>query len=830
VTAELEDVRPPVGEEAAEWEAVPRPAPTNAELRVLADNARYAEAVSLLEGVDLARLDPEGRYLAGVCLGSAGRADVAIDLLKSAADAGFMPFWCAFHLGLFEIKRGNAAPAAYYLAMAQILNPERQDLYQLLEQVAPGINPAPMRAAQAGLKARPRRKPPRARQLEHLINSMKYAEAAALLEGVDLSADLPPDFLYIAAVCVGAGDGARLATDLLKRAAEGGYPRFWCALNLGLFEEKLGRPATAAYYYSAALLANPERTDIWGLLARVAPDAELALLRDAQTGTRSEAAARHACCRGVEQAKAGSPAAAACSFAAALALDPLCGEARLRLPQLARGISLDVLADPDMDRLAAELCEKLTAPAAGEPDLERKIAWAEAVYKIYSNNDHPSGRTLIPALEEIFHRALAARALDLDPFCTFLEMFYFLYCWFVPDWGDMREIGDHVMKPAAAAIRDGTVRGVPAIVPRPLSEEPRRLGYLNNCLLPRNPVGRGVGDLLVALSRHLPGTYEIVIYAWEHHDEAFAATLVEEGIAVRRFAERSMTARAAAVAEAVAADRIDILISDLNGPLPTVLFERRIAPVQIFFQTGLPYWPLTHLDGVFRVEFYDPALDGFAREICFDLGLGAWQQSGYDYAPPVTPAQVVAERARYGLPATAKLAGIYGRLVKVKPYYLEMLTELLARHPDLVVVLGGTGQVKWIHDFIADRGLAGRLVLANHYVDGHVWGHMLDFFLDTSVDVTVAGREIMVKGKPIVCMRTPTLEHERVPMLMADTPAVYVEIASRLIEDGDFYKAACAATREFVAAQPGEREYALAVHDAVSTVVRRVRSRAHGPS
>jgi hypothetical protein len=661
--------------------------------------------------------------------------------------------------------------------------------------------------------------------LEALVNSGRSREALALLDGVDLAADLSPDFLYMAAVCLGSGDAKAAAIDLLKRAVEGRFPRFWCAYHLGIFEEQLGNITDAAYYYTVSLILEPTRTDLRELLVRVAPDADLALLDEAEAAIRSGDSAQRAFRRGMEKRETGSPGAAVSCFAIALAMNHEHEEARSRLLEIAPGVCLDLLSDIDMDRVADELREKLTAPPSDEFDLQRKIAWAEAVYSIYSNNDHPSGRTLIPALEQIFNRALAAQALDIDSFCVFFNMFYFLYCWFVPDWGDMRDIADNVMRPAAGALRDGTIRGVPSIVPRPLGRGKLRVGYLAYCVLPSNSVGRGVGDLLVGLSRYLPGAYELTLYAWLHHDDACTATLIDHGIAVRRFTANTMSERIAAVAEAIATDGIDILITDVNSALPTVLFERRTAPVQIFFQTGLPYWPLANVDGVFRIEFYDPKLDGFEPEMCFDLGLGAWNQRVHEYAPPVEPARIAAERERLRLPEQMKLAGIYGRLIKVKPYYLEMITQLLARHPQLVVILGGTGQVKWIHDFIAERRLAKRLMLVDEYVDGHVWGHMLDLFLDTSVDVTLAGREIMVKGKPIVCMRTPTLEHERVPMLIADTPAMYVDLASRLIEDPAFYKAACTATREFVAAQPDERAYAIAVHDALSIVVDRVKNR-----
>ena len=81
-----------------------------------------------------------------------------------------------------------------------------------------------------------------------------------------------------------------------------------------------------------------------------------------------------------------------------------------------------------------------------------------------------------------------------------------------------------------------------------------------------------------------------------------------------------------------------------------------------------------------------------------------------------------------------RLVGTYVRFAKITADFLTVVTALLARHPGLIVVLGGTGDGGWIRDFIAIRGLSGRLVLVEKYVDGHVWGHMLDVFLDTSIE------------------------------------------------------------------------------------------------
>ncbi|HVH75856.1 MAG TPA: glycosyltransferase 61 family protein [Stellaceae bacterium] len=486
-----------------------------------------------------------------------------------------------------------------------------------------------------------------------------------------------------------------------------------------------------------------------------------------------------------------------------------------------RGLSNDEIEKTGLDRLTARIQEILTDPEFASWPVGKQLPMIERVQAIYTWYHHASGRSLIPALERLLHRALAIKDLPLDTLCLFYDLMYFLHWYWASSWEAMRGVTG-VMAPVAGAIRDGAVLDLPTIAPRALGREPLRIGYLAQFVLLGNPIGSGVGEVLEGLSRYFPGTYKLVLYAWSQYDDASLAPLIERGITVRRFIAGSMSERIAVVADAVAADEIDILITDMNSALPTVLFERRIAPVQIFFQNGLPFWPLANIDGVFRIEFYDPRLDGFDREICFDLGLGPWNQPGYPLDPPVDPARIAAERARF--PRDAKLAGIYGRLAKITPDFLQLIETLLVRHPQLVVALGGTGEGNWIHDFIIDHGLTGRLVLVDEYVDGHVWGHVVDIFLDTSWDVTVAGREIMAKSKPIVSMRTPTHEHERVPMLIADNRAMYIDLVSRLIEDRALYEAACAATRDFVAAQPGEREFAAAVDQALKAIVGRVRS------
>jgi hypothetical protein len=650
---------------------------------------------------------------------------------------------------------------------------------------------------------------------------MKYDEAVALLREVDLDRDLLPDFLYFAAVSLGATGRLDTAIGLLKRALSGGYPRFWCAYHLGLFEENRRDTASAAYYYTISLILEPERSDIRELLERIAPHTDFTLLREAQSGKQSGTVARKAFRRGEQMLQAEK---AVTCFAIALTLDPLCVEARTALLRLTPNVTLDVTSDIDFDRVAAELLARLETPDPGNTDIERKLAVANWAAALYYQTGHHSGYNLIPGLQLLFRRAIGNPAISIDTICRLYSLIYFLYFFVAWHREQMRGIVDQVMKPFAAAIREGALPGLPAGGRQRLGREPLRVGFLSQYA--RLDVGNAVGPfahfVLGGLARYFPQHYKPALYAWEHHDEHSLSLMTEAGVLVRRFdAEESLDGLVHAVANAVAADEIDILLTDQNSWLPTVLFERRIAPIQIQYNMGgLSFWAVDNLDAVFRIDVTDPALDGFPIDKCFPLGLGPWDRTLL--APPVDPARIASERQRF--PDANRLIGNYGRLAKITPDFLAILAELSARHPDIVIALGGTGDGDAIRTFIAAHGLRDRLVLIDEFVDGHVWGHMLEVFVDTfPSEGGVSRREMMAKSRPVVTMQGSWAQFDAVPMLVAGDRDHYVQIVSRLVSDPEFYDSACAATREFVSAGMSHFDYAAAVHQALTKIVERKR-------
>ena len=136
-----------------------RATPTVEQLREFANGGRTVDGIALLDALDIAaEAAPDWLYYAGVCLGAAERMDAAVDLLKRAAAGGFAAFWCAYHLGLFEMKRDRPLNAAYYFTAALIVRPEhaldviRQTadaIRQRLDQLAPNIKAASIEGARA---------------------------------------------------------------------------------------------------------------------------------------------------------------------------------------------------------------------------------------------------------------------------------------------------------------------------------------------------------------------------------------------------------------------------------------------------------------------------------------------------------------------------------------------------------------------------------------------------------------------------------------------------------------------------------------------------------
>lgn len=355
---------------------------------------------------------------------------------------------------------------------------------------------------------------------------------------------------------------------------------------------------------------------------------------------------------------------------------------------------------------------------------------------------------------------------------------------------------------------------------------PYRIAWLAMYAQERDAMSCALRDMAAAL-RH--GGHTLTVYAWKFHDAAFADRMAALGVTVTAIAADRHEAIVQAIEEQVARDRPQIVVSDMNNAVPTALFARRLAPVQILLQAGMPAWPVAHLDAVFNSFGFDPETAGWGDALSLSTAGAPWDLAALD--PPIAAEAVAAERA--SIPLVGRLIGTYCRLSKVTPEYLAAVELILLRCPDVSFVIGGSGDPGRIAAFVVASSVGNRMHVAAGWVQGHVWGHMLDVMLDTwPVTGGEACREIMAKSRPVVTRHSdemPALDLQRDEKLVCHDWAAYVEETCRLLKDPEVYAAACARSRAVAERHRDGSAFADTVNAGIDRTVRRVRRRRSWP-
>jgi hypothetical protein len=350
-----------------------------------------------------------------------------------------------------------------------------------------------------------------------------------------------------------------------------------------------------------------------------------------------------------------------------------------------------------------------------------------------------------------------------------------------------------------------------------VKDGPIRLCYLTEFAYDTggNALAHVMDAALSSLLESYPGEYQLYVYAWMYKDEGFLQRIQSLGVTVRVFDLSEYDVRQlVALRQAFFDDRIDVALTDMNSAVPHFLFERRVAPIQVFYQLGLPFWGLQNLDAVFQGWEIQPERLGFERQKCHLVPAPKFTRST---RTEVHPERVCRERQRF--PASEQVIGFYGRLVKVTPALCEIIRRVLLQNPGVIAVLGGTGNAAPITDFIRRNQLSERAFVVNEFVDGHVWGHLIDVFLDTfPLTGGYSCREVMFKGTPIVHMRSdemPNLNSFLDEALGAESLEGYVDRVSRLLNDAAFYRDAREKALQISREQSDLRPFASAFHGAV---------------
>ncbi len=324
---------------------------------------------------------------------------------------------------------------------------------------------------------------------------------------------------------------------------------------------------------------------------------------------------------------------------------------------------------------------------------------------------------------------------------------------------------------------------------------PLRIGYLfHTAHLER---GNAVTPLMLSLAEMHSAreAREITIYAAQYVADGFRAEMERRGLAVREFRQDARYDRIDEVANQIRTDGIDILFTEQNRALAAALFVRRVAPRQLWIDTGFPFWTLRALDWTLSPSA-DPD-DPPPRTSPL-----IWRQVAETLAAPVDASAVAAQRAE--LPRDSFALGVFARLIKLDRNFLDVLRRIVGADPRFHLVIAGPGDAREIEAFVGRPELAGRITFRPGSVDLNVYGPAIDLMCDTFPFIGGnACREVAVHGTPVLSkLGTPwdaVLRADRNPELLARTEDEYVALALRMLNDPEFRERQRRVTREIAA-------------------------------
>lgn len=440
----------------------------------------------------------------------------------------------------------------------------------------------------------------------------------------------------------------------------------------------------------------------------------------------------------------------------------------------------------DAGAVSVALCRILElGPSEVPSEGAFRDAYRLALDWYYADFNRPA-QHLIEPLTSAIRRWSGSTRHTLDVLCDLGDFHFFASFWFEPSASRQCPLAIPAMRALdeamARSLPDPDIRGerrLPA--PLPPGSEPVHVGFL--------AMGADPADTLTVALRHVapalltrPGRFRLTVYAWCNVAPDFVEWLRSLGATCHVIVAPTPTKQIEAIEEIASRDPPAVLISDINMSLPTAIFARRLAPVQVFLQGGMPAWSVSNLDAVFSSFGFDPEAAGWgnARVLGFatpwDLNL---------LNPPERPEELAAERLE--LPQGLRLIGNYGRLVKVTQPFLRAVERMLQACPDVAFVTGGAGDGTAIRAFIADSPVKERMRLVERYVPGHSWGRLLDVYLDTwPLTGGESVRETMAKGCAVVAIHSddmPALDQQRDRALLAQDWDGFVDLAVRLLHD-----------------------------------------------
>lgn len=476
--------------------------------------------------------------------------------------------------------------------------------------------------------------------------------------------------------------------------------------------------------------------------------------------------------------------------------------------------------------LARRLGVILTDKAFLKLKLPVQYRLLDYILDIFSQTHNRHSLELAPQVATVFRAYLARPDVDLERLIKTYDMLHMLYWVAATRNEDMRPFDAQVVVPFSRFLADYCRKeGLPER--RELSGEPAiRLCYLSE--FSYFGEGNALANVLhsVLKGHALLGSkkFEVFFYSWMYNSDEFLEKIRGLGVSVRKFELHKDWNNLALLRQAFRDDRVDVVITEVSTGVPSYLFESRVAPVQIFYELGFPFWTIPGVDAVLEARGVEPASLGMDPAKVFSIP-NVFVEGSLERG-----AQGVAEE-RLKFPPARQVLGYYGRLSKVTEPYLEMLGKVLSHHPDTIGILAGTGDPQMINEFIRRRGLSKRLFLVNEFVHGPLYAQLFYIFLDTFPFIGgVSCREAMEQGRPVVSMDSADwrgmLIKSRDPQLLAGNASEYAALVLRLLDDPIFYEQASRASREIAGREKLRPDTAQAIEAIVERLVAALQEKA----
>jgi len=460
-------------------------------------------------------------------------------------------------------------------------------------------------------------------------------------------------------------------------------------------------------------------------------------------------------------------------------------------PCLARLTSTDE-GPTDYDAVLHDSVVLLTAPQFVAQSVDWQVAAIQAVFIRMTVSLHAQAGAAAALAAPHFARLLGSPETTLAQACLLHDAMWGMWWCAAASLDDMRPVQTSVCIPFHRFLER---RGLVSAGARDAREPgPIKVAYLSH--YSHGARGNAVSPVIASLARAhaaIPDR-KVFFYSVQWVDEAwldeqFAATDVSRrnvgmGMAYDRFDE---------LFELLRVDDPDVVIADVTGSIASVLFARRVAPAQLRLDLGLPYWFPPEIDLVL--------LSGKRWRDCYPFGrdraveMTTTQETEFIFR---APSETEIAEARAALPADAQAIGLFTRLIKITPAYLEVIRQVLRRKPDAHFLVGGTGDPRMVQAFMADDELAGRVTFLHRNVNLAAYAHAIDVFVDTFPMIGgLACREIVAQGVPVLSLRSNEWglkqDQDRDPQSIADDEPALIDLICRTLTDVAFREARAAA-------------------------------------